>query len=233
MLIIIVSKITVHLKYAHEDIVKSLTSKQSQIYNFIAERQVRNGYPPTQAEIREHFKFGSLNAVRSHLMLIEKKGYVHLDCGKARGIQIVRPPKPLFGDQETSIPLLGRIAAGTPIWAEENFDEPLPIPPSMFGNGELFALRVIGNSMTEAGIRNGDIAVVRKQPHVENGEIAAVLIEQEATLKRVYVTDDFLVLKAENPTFKTLKYAKELLGSICILGRYQGIVRTENNRGYS
>ena len=208
---------------------KSLTDKQSKIYEFIVECQRDNGYPPTQAEIRDHFGFGSLNAVRSHLMLINKKGYIYLNCGKARGIQLAQPPAPVIRQQEDSIPLLGSIAAGVPIWAEQNFEDHLPLPPALFGGGELFALHVFGDSMIGAGIRNGDIAVIQRRDCVENGEIAAVLIEQEATLKRVYLSSESLVLKSENPTFEDIKYAAGESDLIRILGRYLGIVRTGNN----
>jgi repressor LexA len=140
------------------------------------------------------------------------------------------PPAPVFRQQENVIPLLGRIAAGRPIWAEQNIEDYLPIAPAFFGGGELFALRVLGESMTGAGIQNGDIAVIRRRDCVENGEIAAVLIEQEATLKRVYFSSDSLVLKAENPAFEELRFAKDKSELIRILGRYQGIVRTGTNR---
>ncbi len=209
---------------------KSLTDKQSKIYEFIVAWQINNSYPPTQAEIRDQFGFGSLNAVRSHLVLIEKKGYIRLNCGKARGIQLTTSHTAVIRQQGDSIPLLGSIAAGVPIWAEQNFEDHLPIPPAMFGGGELFALHVHGDSMTGAGIRNGDIAVIQRQNFVKNGEIAAVLIGQEATLKRVYLSSDSLVLKADNPAHEDLKYAKGKSDLIHILGRYRGIVRTENHR---
>jgi repressor LexA len=210
--------------------VKSLTDKQTKIYEFIVECQRGNGYPPTQAEIRDHFGFGSLNAVRSHLVLIEKKGYIHLNGGKARGIQLAPSLSTVIRQHEDSIPLLGSIAAGVPIWAEQNFEDHLPIPPVLFGGGELFALRVLGDSMTGAGIKNGDIAVIQRRDRVENGEIAAVLIEQEATLKRIYLSSNLLVLKSENPAFEDLKFTKSKSDLIRILGLYLGIVRTGNNR---
>lgn len=207
---------------------KDLTEKQSRICKFIATSQENNGYPPTQAEIRDHFGFRSINAARGHLVLIEKKGYIRMNVGKARGIKFVQDH--VLKRKENSIPLLGRIAAGVPIWAEQNIEDHLPIPPALFGGGELFALHVLGDSMKGAGIRNGDIAIIQRRNSVENGEIAAVLIEQEATLKRVYLAPDLLVLKAENPVFKDLKFAKGKSDLIRILGRYQGIVRTVNNR---
>ena len=209
---------------------KSLTDKQSEIYKFIVAWQTANGYPPTQAEVREHFKFGSINAVRGHLLLIEKKGYIHLNSGKARGIQMASLSAPVIKQQENSIPLLGNIAAGKPIWAEQNFEGYLPVSPVLFGGGELFALHVHGDSMSGAGIRNGDIAVIQRRDCVENGEIAAVLIEQEATLKRIYLSSESLVLKSENPAHEDLKYGVDMSGFISILGRYQGIVRIMNNR---
>jgi repressor LexA len=213
-----------------EAVMKPLTNRQSEIHEFIVTCHTHNGYPPTQAEIRNHFGFASLNAVRSHLALIEKKGYIRLNCGKARGIQLTPLPTLIVRQQKDAIPLLGSIAAGVPIWAEQNFEDNLPIPPALFGGGQLFALHVQGDSMTGAGIRNGDIAVIRRQDRVENGEIAAVLIEQEATLKRVYLSSNFLVLKADNPTFGDLKYTKRKADLIRILGHYRGIVRIGNNR---
>jgi len=209
---------------------KSLTSKQLKIYEFIVTWQIENGFPPTQAEMRDHFRFGSLNAVRSHLVLIEKKGYIRLNCGKARAIQLTQSPAPVIRQQEDSIPLLGCIAAGVPIWAEQNFEDTLPIPPALFGGGELFALRVFGDSMTGAGIRSGDIAVIKRKSSVDNGEIAAVLIGHEATLKRVYLSPNSLILKADNPAFENLEYTTDKSDVISILGRYLGIIRTENNR---
>ncbi|MFZ2805011.1 MAG: transcriptional repressor LexA [Desulfosalsimonadaceae bacterium] len=209
---------------------KSLTVKQSKIIDFIGEWQIKNGHPPTQAEIRDHFGFGSLNAVRSHLQLIEKKGYLHLNCGKARGIQLVSLPTSVIRQQENSIPILGSIAAGVPIWAEQNLEDYLPVPPDLFGGGELFALHVLGDSMTGAGIKKGDIAVIKRMDCVEHGEIAAVLIEQEATLKRVFLSSKALVLKSENPAFEDITYNTERNDFVRILGRYQGIIRTMDNR---
>lgn len=209
---------------------KGLTTKQSRIYDFIAEWQMKNGYPPTQAEIGRHFGFGSPNAVRSHLALIERKGFVHLNSGKARGIRLASSAFSSILRQENSIPLLGRIAAGVPIWAEQNFEGQLSIPSDLFGGGELFAVHVHGNSMTGAGVLDGDIAIIQRRDCVENGEIAAVLIEQEATLKRVYLTSKSLVLKSENPAFEDLKYGADMRDFARIIGRYQGIVRTGNIR---
>lgn len=210
---------------------KNLTNKQSKIYDFIGAWQMKNGYPPTQAEICEHFKFNSLNAVRSHLVLIEKKGYIRLNFGKARGIHLTAVlSRPVTEQQENSIPLLGNIAAGVPIWAKHNFEDHLPIPPALFGHGELFALRVRGDSMIGSGIKNGDIAIIQWENSVKNGEIAAVLVDREVTLKRVFLSSEALILKSENPAFEDLTYDREEIDLARILGYYRGIIRTMNNR---
>jgi repressor LexA len=209
---------------------KGLTAKQSEILEFIDGWRIKNGHPPTQAEIRAHFGFGSLNTVRNHLQLIEKKGHLHLNSGKARGIQLLSLPATVIRQQEHSIPLLGRIAAGLPIWAEQNLEGYLPVPPAFFGGGEIFALHVVGDSMTGAGINNGDIAIIKRGDRVESGEIAAVLVEQEATLKRVFFSSKSLVLKSENPTFEDLSYDMDKCDFVRILGRYQGIIRTADSR---
>lgn len=211
-------------------IVKALTAKQFEILEFIAKWQTDNGFPPTQAEIREHFGFGSQNTVRNHLQHIEKKGHIRLNSGKARGIQLLALIPPVIEPQDNTIPLLGRIAAGLPIWAEQNLEGHLPVAPALFGGGEIFALHVLGDSMTGAGINNGDIAIIKRMDRVENGEIAAVLVEQEATLKRVFFSSAALVLKSENPAFKDLTYDMDKGDSVRILGRIQGIIRTADNR---
>jgi repressor LexA len=205
-----------------------LTEKQARIYKFISERLTKDGYPPTQTEIRDHFKFGSVNAVRSHLALIEKKGYIGLNSGKARGIQLVQTSEQK-GAEEKAIPLIGRIAAGVPILAVENIEKYLPVSPAMFGGGDLFALHVQGDSMTGAGILNGDMAVITSCNRVENGDIAAVLIEDDATLKRFYLSSERLVLKSENPLFEDLTYPSNICSDIRVLGRYLGIIRKSSH----
>lgn len=221
---------SVYVESAIDLVMKKLTEKQLKIYKFIDSHTKDAGFPPTYAEICGHFSFKSLNAVRSHLNLIEKKGYIRLGCGKARGIQLIHESKPMSKVRKDSIPVLGTIAAGVPVWAEQNFDNFLPIAPDFFGGGELFALRVIGESMIGAGIRNYDIAIIQKQSYVENGTIAAVLIEQEATLKRVYLSPKSILLKSDNPDFNDIEYCAENTNYISILGKYMGVIRSEKNR---
>lgn len=212
---------------------KALTPKQSQILDFIADWLKENGFPPSQAEIRDHFKFHSLNTVRNHLSLIEKKGYLRLLPGQARGIQlpVSRPTGNSRG--ESFIPLVGHIAAGTPILAEQNVEEQIPVSPSLFGNGEMFALTVVGDSMINAGILHGDRAVIRRQLRVENGEIAAVLIGEEATLKQVFLSSKGLRLRAENPEYEDMVFKPSGDQIPQILGLYKGVIRAQPGRRHT
>lgn len=205
---------------------KKLTDRQAEIHDFMVLWQRDKGFPPSQAEIRDHFGFVSLNAVRSHLALIEKKGFIRLSGGKARGIQLNLESQSEIPPTGESIPIIGNIAAGMPIWAEQNIENLLPVSHALFGGGELFALHVKGDSMVQAGIMDGDVAIIREQSHVENGEIGAVLLGHEATLKRVFLTPDSLCLKAENPAYEDLVYNGSSTESPRVIGRYQGIVRT-------
>ena len=191
--------------------------------------QGKTGFPPTQAELRDHFGFRSLNSVRNHLVLIEKKGYIRLNFGKARGIKLLRLPAPVVQRETVSIPLIGQIAAGQPLLAEQNFEEFIPVSPSFFGGSGIFAIHVVGDSMIGAGILDGDIAVIQRSDNVENGEIGAVLIDQEATLKRVYLLAKSLVLKSENPLFEDLTFEAEP-DTLRILGRFRGILRSKTKR---
>jgi repressor LexA len=201
-----------------------LTEKQSNILAFISLWNRENGFPPSLKEISDHFNVASTNTIRCHLKAIEKKGYIHINPRKARGIQIIRSEEmPEKNSTDRAIPILGRIAAGVPIWTEQNIDGSIPIPPNFFGEGEIFALRVCGDSMVNAGIFDKDIAVIRKQSRVENGEIAAVCIENEITLKRFYMTDTEITLKSENSNNQDMIFNNNV--TISVVGRLQGVLR--------
>lgn len=206
----------------------ALTERQKEIFAYICDYQRSHMCCPTLAEISTHFNFSSANAARCHLDYIQKKGYITVIPRVARGITINRPYLQQASD---TIPLLGEIAAGTPMLAQESGDNCIPISPLFFGKGQMFALRISGDSMINAGILNGDIAIITKQSDVDNGDIAAVLIENDATLKRIFKKDGKVILKAENLDFKDI----EILGSdhlnTLILGKYQGIIRSRDPRG--
>jgi repressor LexA len=164
---------------------RDLTDKQQMIFEFIREEINDSRLPPTVREIGDRFGI-TVKGAYDHLKAIEKKGYIRTEQNKSRAITILKDPDGT--DAETastgiSIPLLGRIAAGSPILAEENIEDYLTFPESMFKNGEYFALNVKGDSMIEGGILDGDIAIIKKQNTANNGEIIAALLEDEATLK--------------------------------------------------
>ena len=182
------------------------------------------GCVPSQAEIGRHFGYKSPNSTRQHLQLIAKKGYIDLIPGVARGIRLVKRLR--LNGNEATVPLVGSIAAGVPILAEENIADWIELPKSLFPKPQgLFALRVIGESMVGAGILAGDIAVIRKQSQAENGDIAAVRLEDEATLKRVRFRRKMLILQAENPDFDDIELHSDSSIRPEIEGVLEGIIR--------
>jgi len=202
-----------------------LTEKQKQIVAYIRTRVERDGMPPTHDEIKREFRLGSAFGVRQHLRLIAKKGHIEVFPGKSRGIHCL----PVEGSEERSglrdIPIVGRIAAGQPILAEEHRDGSLLVGEGLFPQGVLFALRVRGTSMIKVGIQSGDLAIIRQQPKVENDEIAAVLLGNEATLKRFCHDHGRVTLKAENDDEPDIPVDDRLGVEMRILGLYVGLIR--------
>jgi len=207
---------------------KELTDRQNKVFEYICDYSSEHQRSPALAEISAHFGFSSANAARCHLEHIAKKGYITLIPKMARGIKI---NKPYAQETDDTIPILGRIAAGEPLLAQESYDDSIPVPPSLFGNGEIFALRVTGDSMINAGILNGDVAIITKQPDVESGEIAAVLIENDATLKRVIKQSKKMIFRAENPKYNDIEIFSDDSREVSIIGRYQGIIRSNQSGG--
>jgi len=201
-----------------------LTEKQKRILDYVRERVQRDGMPPTHDEIMRECNLMSAFGVRQHLRLIRNKGYIELLPGKSRGVRLLREDA---GEQPglREIPILGRIAAGQPILAEENLDGSIVVADDMFPRGVLFALRVRGSSMIEVGIRSGDLAIIRQQAEVESGEIAAVLLDNEATLKRFYADHGHICLKAENDEEADIPVDDRLAPNMRILGLYVGLIR--------
>jgi repressor LexA len=200
-----------------------LTVRQKQVLAFVEERRETTGSAPTLQETAEYFGFRSLNAVRQHLRLIEQKGFVQRVPRKSRGVIVVRVGK---SDPDTiRVPLLGRIPAGHPLAAEEDIEEQLVLPCQLYRGRELFALRVRGDSMNGAGILSGDVAVLDASTEARDGSIAAVIIESEATLKRVYRRPTGLLLKPENPAFQTIEISVSDAEDVRIAGVLVGILR--------
>ncbi|HXM40920.1 MAG TPA: transcriptional repressor LexA [Bryobacteraceae bacterium] len=202
----------------------ALTTRQQQVLAFYQNRQRETGFVPTLQEVADHFGFKSPNSVRQHLLLIEKKGFVHRSPGRSRALVLVRQGS-LDDSDSVHVPLLGRIPAGVPRVAQEDMEALLTLPANLFRGDRLFALRVRGTSMKGAGIIDGDIAVLDAERKVTNGAIAAVRIEDDATLKRVYRSRNKLSLKADNPAYPEIKVRVKDVQHVQILGLLIGIVR--------
>ena len=205
---------------------KSLTSRQQSIFDFIAGIIRTRAAPPTIREIMVEFGISSTNGVRTTLAALEKKGYIRRHPRLSRGIELVdfAGPAPKTGDT-LEIPLLGRVAAGAPILAEENVEATLQVDKTIApASGELFALRVNGESMRDAGILDGDIVVARHQQTAERGEIVVALIDDEATVKRFHRDHLGVRLLPENDAFAPIVVTGES-GEFRIAGKVVGLMR--------
>lgn len=179
----------------------SLTSTQAKVLAFLEAFHTENGHSPTTQEVAHNFAWSSPSSAQQHLDALEKKGHIARTRKKARSIRILKPLHSEHTSPTVNVPLVGRIAAGLPVFALEEVEEVLSLPKSLFRGERMFALRVAGNSMINAGIFDGDIAILDKRAEFYDGEIAAVIIEEEATLKRIFRSKEGVVLKAENPSY--------------------------------
>jgi len=196
-----------------------LTSRQKQIYEFLLKNIREKGYAPSIPEIGRKFKIASTNGVSDHLKALEKKGYIRR-VGK-RALEVLTPlGRPALTDAR-EIPILGGVAAGKPVLAEENFEGFLTVASDL-ARGKVFALQVKGDSMIDAGILDGDRVIIRCQETAENGEIVCALIDGEATLKRFYRDGDSVTLRAENKNHAPIIVSQ---GEFRILGKVVGLVR--------
>ena len=192
------------------------SDKQTAILEFIRSEIEQKGYPPSVREICSAVGLKSTSSVHAHLTQLEKKGLLRRDPTKPRAMEVLDGPV----SRGRSVPLVGRVTAGLPILATENIEDSLVLPQSLQGRGDLFALRVQGESMIEAGIEDGDIVVLRRQETAENGEIVVAMIDDEATLKRMYYEDGPVRLQPENAAMEPI-YADEVV----ILGRLLALFR--------
>lgn len=192
------------------------SDKQTAILEFIRSEIEQKGYPPSVREICSAVGLKSTSSVHAHLTQLEKKGLLRRDPTKPRAMEVLDGPV----YRGRSVPLVGRVTAGLPILATENIEDYLVLPQSLQGRGDLFALRVQGESMIEAGIEDGDIVVLRRQETAENGEIVVAMIDDEATLKRIYYEDGHVRLQPENAAMEPI-YADEVV----ILGRLLALFR--------
>ena len=199
----------------------TLTRRQRDILGYLAEHQESHGCAPTVREIMANFGLASPGAVSPHLQALEQKGYITRTSRGSRNILLHRKLLPSKG-----LPLLGEIAAGPPTMAVENFEGRVSLA-EMFGDrGDMFLLKVRGQSMIGAGINDGDLVGVRQTAQVDNGEIAAVYIDGEVTVKRVFVRGDRVVLEPENDAMEAIVISGRTLEDFQVLGKVVGLVRT-------
>jgi repressor LexA len=202
-----------------------LTDRQTAVLNVIRDSVRRRGYPPSMREIGEAVGLQSTSSVRHQLVTLESKGFLHRDANRPRAYIVKgaeESPKNLGYDspEPAYVPLVGRIAAGGPILAEERIEEMIPIPRQMVGEGESFALKVVGDSMVEAAICDGDVVVIRQQAQAENGEFVAAMIDGEATVKELKKEANAVWLLPRNSAYEPIPG-----NEATILGRVVTVLR--------
>jgi len=202
-----------------------LTQRQDEIYQFLLDQRDKCGPCPTQEEIRQHFGFASLNSVQQHLLLLEQKGFIKRIPGKARSIQLTGPGERTSTHDFVKVPLLGTIPAGNPAYALECQEDVLSLSRRMFRGRDLFALRVHGDSMVGAGIFDGDLAILSAGKECDDGVIAAVVLDEEATLKRIFRTPHGMRLHAENPNYNDRIISENSAVTCRVAGVLVGTIR--------
>ncbi|MBI2193183.1 MAG: transcriptional repressor LexA [Planctomycetes bacterium] len=201
---------------------KDLTDRQSKVFEFICQQQELRGFPPTIREIGEEFLMNSTGTVRDYLRALARKGYISRNSRTSRGIEILKRDA---RSQTTGIPILGRIAAGQPITAHEELEGEVPMDPSYFGRPEeIFALRVKGDSMKDAGILGGDIVMVRRQQTAQDGDIVAAILDDEATIKYFHHEGDRVRFQPANSAMQPIYVYKDQ-ANLHIAGKVVGVLR--------
>ena len=185
---------------------KTLTSRQKQILKFISEFIDNNKFPPTRSELAAHFGFRSPNAAEAHLRALERKAMIGIERGAARGITLL----PLAIDElpaaaNMPLPLVGRVAAGSPILAQENIEDEYRVDPTLFSRKPHYLLRVQGMSMQDAGILDGDLLAVHRTPEARNGQIVVARVDDEVTVKRFRRRASRVQLLPENAAFQPIE----------------------------
>ncbi|WP_042161895.1 transcriptional repressor LexA [Paenibacillus gorillae] len=200
-----------------------ISNRQQSILEFIKNEVREKGYPPSVREIGEAVGLASSSTVHGHLDRLEKKGLIRRDPTKPRAIEILdqEDVDGIIRPSVAQVPVVGKVTAGVPITATENIEEYFPISTQFVGDDDVFILNVIGESMIEAGIHNGDYVIVRQQPSANNGDIVVAMTEEdEATVKRFYREKDHIRLQPENSSMEPIR-----LRSVTILGKVIGLFR--------
>lgn len=205
---------------------QTLSGKRRQILEFIAEEIRDRGYPPSVREIGEAVGLTSSSTVHSHLQVLQREGYLRRDPTKPRAIAVSFEPSSgaaLAARPVVHVPLVGDVAAGVGVLAEENIEEVLPLPVDLTGSGELFMLRVRGDSMIERGIFADDLVVVRRQPEAEDGEVVVAGINDgEATVKTLRHDGRDVVLEPANPSYTPMRFTPD---EVTVYGKVVTVMR--------
>lgn len=197
-----------------------ISAKQTQILEYIKEEILSRGYPPSVREICDAVHLKSTSSVHSHLETLEKNGYIRRDPTKPRAIEIVDDEFQLARREMVQVPIVGHVAAGEPLFAEQNITDYFPIPADYMPNEESFMLQVRGESMINAGILSGDTVLVKKQSTANNGDMVVALVEDGATVKTFYKKDGYYVLQPENDEMEPI-----VVDNVSILGKVFGVFR--------
>jgi len=197
-----------------------ITAKQQQILDYIKDEILKKGYPPTVREIGETVNLKSTSSVHSHLETLEKNGYIKRDPTKPRAIEICDDSFQIVRTEMVSLPVIGNVAAGQPIFAEENIEDYFPVPADMVPKGESFILKVRGDSMINAGIFSGDRIFVNSCTTANNGDMVVAMIEDGATVKTFYKENGYIRLQPENDDMDPI-----IVDDCQIVGKVFGVFR--------
>lgn len=199
---------------------RPITERQQEVLDFIRRFIRINKYPPTIREISDNFGI-SVKGAHDHVRALKKKQVIRSDSNRSRAIEVLdESDAPDDSEPIRKVPILGSVAAGVPLMAEENYDGTVDVPASFLRKGDYFALSVQGDSMTGAGIMDGDIAIIAKSPVAENGEIVVAMVDEAVTIKRFYRESSRVQLKAENSSYAPI-YTRD----VRILGKLAHVIR--------
>ncbi len=197
-----------------------ISIKQQEILNYIKEETLSRGYPPAVREICKAVGLKSTASVHAHLSSLEEMGYIRRDPSKPRAIEITDDEFALTRREISNIPVVGSVAAGEPLLAEQNIMDYYPIPADMLPNDQVFMLKVRGDSMIGSGILDGDMVVVRQTPAASNGDMVVALIEDGATVKYFYKENGHFRLQPDNPDYEPI-----IVNNVSVLGIVIGVIR--------
>ena len=202
-----------------------ISPKQKEILEYIKSQKLERGFPPAVRDICEAVHLKSTSSVHSHLETLEKNGYIRRDPTKPRAIEILDDSFNFMRREMVNVPIIGRVAAGEPILAEQNVENYFPIPMEYMPNNQTFMLRVKGESMVNAGILSGDMVLVEQLSTAHDGDMVVALIEDGATVKTFYKEDGYIRLQPENDTMEPI-----IVSDVQILGKVIGVFRLFNER---